>query len=428
MTNARFLLLVATATACLGAFPVGRLSAQQALVGPVQEIRRSSAAGDHSRAIAMADSLVARFPNHPNVVLVRTVAVARSGNLREALRGVQQLQRWDPRYVPIALRDSSLAPLSGQLNRARIDSLVEARNRQVSRARVWATIAEPDLVPEGTAWDPITRSVLIGSLNRSKILAIASDGGVTERVRTGAAGIGSVAGIHVDAARRRLWVTSNARFDDPADSTASFLYAFDAATGVYVTRYQLSGGGPRFLNDITTGQDGTVYVTDSNSGRVYTLTPNGRWLEEYAPLSGLVSPNGITMSSDGRHLFVADMGDVHVADIGSGERWTLALPDSIHLSGGIDGLAFVNNTLIAHHPLAFWRVARYGLDPRRRAIVSAELIEANTPDGRTSTTGEIVDNDYVFIGNSQIDRMNAKTIDAATMEPVRIYRVRLTPR
>jgi acyl-homoserine lactone acylase PvdQ len=33
----------------------------------------------------------------------------------------------------------------------------------------------------------------------------------------------------------------------------------------------------------------------------------------------------------------------------------------------------------------------------------------------------------VYIGNSQIDRMNAKTIDAATMEPIRIYRVRVRP-
>jgi hypothetical protein len=36
-----------------------------------------------------------------------------------------------------------------------------------------------------------------------------------------------------------------------------------------------------------------------------------------------------------------------------------------------------------------------------------------------------VGDDYVFIGNSQIDRMNLRTIDAATMEPIRIYRVRI---
>jgi len=56
------------------------------------------------------------------------------------------------------------------------------------------------------------------------------------------------------------------------------------------------------------------------------------------------------------------------------------------------------------------------------------LLEANTPDGRTSTTGEVVGDDYVYIGNSQIDRMNARTLDAGTMEPIRIYRVRLPAR
>lgn len=399
--------------------------AQATFVNTVQEIRRNTSAGDHRRAIALADSLVTAFPNHPNAVLVRTVAVARSGDLVEALRGVQRLQVWDPRYVRIALRDSAVARVSSQIDLARVDSLVEARNRPVSVATVWATIAEPDLVPEGTAYDPITRSVLIGSLHKNKILAISTEGRVTERAGTRASGIGSIAGLHVDGARRRLWVTSNARYDTPADSTSSSLYAFDVASGAYVTRYAVPGGGRRFLNDITTGQDGAVYVTDSNSGRVYVLLPGASQLDEYAPLGGLVSPNGITMSDDGRHLFVADMGDVHVVDVGSRERWRLAVPDSIHLNGGIDGLAFVGNSLIAHHPLAFWRVARYRLDAGRRAIISAELIEANTPDGRTSTTGEVVDNDYVFIGNSQIDRMNAKTIDAATMEPIRIYRVRL---
>ena len=60
-----------------------------------------------------------------------------------------------------------------------------------------------------------------------------------------------------------------------------------------------------------------------------------------------------------------------------------------------------------------------------RRVLSRTLLDANTADGRTSTTGEIVGGDYVFIGNSQIDRMNMRTLDAATMDPVRIYRVRI---
>jgi hypothetical protein len=47
----------------------------------------------------------------------------------------------------------------------------------------------------------------------------------------------------------------------------------------------------------------------------------------------------------------------------------------------IDGLAFAGNALIAHHPLSFWRIARYPLDPTWRRIEGRQLLEANTPDG-----------------------------------------------
>jgi hypothetical protein len=126
-------------------------------------------------------------------------------------------------------------------------------------------------------------------------------------------------------------------------------------------------------------------------------------------------------------LFVADAEAILALEIPAGRKWRVATPDSVSVAW-IDGLAFADGALVAHHPLSFWRIARYQLDPTWRRIVGRELLEANSPDGRTSTTGEIVGGDYVFIGNSQIDRMNAKTIDAATMDPIRIYRVRLRSR
>ena len=138
----------------------------------------------------------------------------------------------------------------------------------------------------------------------------------------------------------------------------------------------------------------------------------------------MLSPNGITISTDGRVLFVSDADHIRAHELATGRTWRLAQPDSVATSG-IDGLAFHNGALIAHQPLSFWRVARYQLDAALRSITGRTLIEANTPDGRTSTTGELVGSDYVFIGNSQIDRMNQRQIDAATMQPIRIYRAAL---
>jgi DNA-binding beta-propeller fold protein YncE len=389
------------------------------------EVRRLINAREGTAALRLLDTLAAQVPGHPNVAFLRAHAYGALGRLDDAAREIGTLLRMDARYARLALRDSSVAPLRPRF--PAVDSLAELATRPVNSAWVWATIAEHDLVAEGTAYDPATQSVLVGSLNRDKIVAIAPDGKVTDRVAAGASGLRSVVGIHVDSARGVLWAASNARFDMPTDSTPSALFAFDARTGTFRARLGVPSGGAHFLNDVATAPNGTVFVTDSRAGRVYFAPPGATQLRDFAAIGRLVSPNGITISSDGRVLFVSDADHIRAHELSSGSTWRITAPDSIGVSG-IDGLAFVDGALIAHHPLTFWRIARYELDPTFRRIARRTLIEANTPDGRTSTTGEVVGGDYVFIGNSQIDRMNARTIDPATMDEIRMYRVRVRRR
>ena len=383
--------------------------------------------GDRDGAVRIADSLARQFPDHPSLVMLRAQAFAVARRLDDAERDVRRLLAWDARYARRALQDTLLASL-----KPRLDSLVTLRATQadvpIARGRAWAIIEERDLVPEGTAWDPVTRSVLVGSLNKRAIVAISPDGAVTDRVVRGSNGLSSVVGIHVDSARGTLWVTSNARFDRANDSTRSALYAFEAATGRFRARYDVPDGtGPIFLNDLTTGRDGSVFVTDTRGGRLWVLPPGAAALVPFAGAGAVTAPNGITISQDGRHLFVADMDHIQVAPLDGGPSWRLAAPDSVNLTG-IDGLAFAAGGLIAHQPLSYWRIARYDLSADLRRVTGRTIIEVNTADSRTSTTGEVAGDEYVYIGNSQIDRMNAGTIDPASMEPVRIYRVSVRPR
>ncbi|HEX6314207.1 MAG TPA: hypothetical protein VFZ73_05080 [Gemmatimonadaceae bacterium] len=357
--------------------------------------------------------------------MLRAQAYATAGRLDDAERDVRRLLAWDARYARRALQDSILAPLRPRLGAA-VTPLAVRADSAMSRGTVWATIEERDLVPEGTAWHAPTRSVLVGSLNKRTIVAIDSNGRVSDRVARGANGLASVVGIHVDPRRDILWATSNARFDTAGDTTSSAVFAFDAATGRFRGRYALPGGaaGPHFLNDLTSAPDGTVFVTDSRAGAVWVLRPGASALEPFTAAGEITAPNGITISADGRHLFVADMDHITVVPLAGGAPWRLEVPDSINVFG-IDGLAFTGGALVAHHPLAYWRVAVYPLDAAHRRITGRVIVEVNTPDSRTSTTGEVAGNDYVYIGNSQIDRMNAGTIDAASMDPIRIYRVPL---
>jgi sugar lactone lactonase YvrE len=400
-------------------FPAG-VFAQNPLAR-LAEVRRHVTAGNAMAALALVDSLAAIAPDHPSVVFLRAHANGLAGRDDAARADLRTLQRWDARYARLALRDTTVARLRRDF--PDVDSLARLAEQPVSRGSVWATIAERDLVAEGTAWDPATRSVLVGSLNKHKIVAIAPDGAVTDRVAAGVNGLRSVVGIHVDSTRHILWAASNARYDTPTDSTPSALFAFDARSGAFKSRLTVPGSGRHFLNDVTSGPDGTVYVTDTEAGRVWYGAPGASELRELTALGRVLAPNGITISSDGRVLFVADGDHIQALDIRAGSTWRIATPDSVNVSG-IDGLAFDGGSLIAHHPLSFWKIAKYSLDPTWRRIQARQLIEANTPDGRTSTTGEIAGDFYVYIGNSQIDRMNLKTIDAQTMEPIRIYRVR----
>jgi outer membrane protein assembly factor BamB len=398
--------------------------AQADLNARLQAMRAATAAGEHAKAVAIADSLVAERPTHPSIVVRRAVTLAAAGRADDAVGDLRRLLRWDARFVQQAMRDSNLARLRGALG-VNVDSLAAEEARPLTRGTVWATLSERDLVPEGTAWHQATRSFLVSSMNKYKILAVRPDGRVSERVAAGSNGLRSVVGIHVDAARGLLWATSNSRYDDPTDTTTSALYAFDAASGAFRRKVPVpAGSGATFLNDITTGADGTVFVTDTRGARVYVLRPGSNSLEPFTDAGPLSGPNGITISDDGRHLFIADDDHFQVVSLRDRQTWRIATPDSIN-AAWVDGLAFWRGSLIAHHPLAFWRVARYSLDPSFHYVTGREYIERNTPDARTSTTGEVVGNEYLYLGNTQLDRMNEKKIDAATMEPIRLYRVRL---
>ncbi len=394
----------------------------QGSLARMADVRRAITARDSVTAQALLDSLAAVVPDHPNILLFRAQVSALRGRDGEARTALRRLLAWDPRYLRATLRDTTVARFRSEF--PALDSLVRQIEQPVMTGTVWATIPERDLVPEGTAYDPSTMSVLVGSLNKHKVIAIAPDGTISERIAAGANGLRSVVGIHVDTVRRSLWVASNARYDTPADSSPSALFAFDPRTGAFKARLGLPVGGRHFLNDVTTGSDGTVYVTDSEGGRVWFAPPGATQLREFTGMGRIVSPNGITISSDGRVLFVADADHIQAADLRAGTTWRVEPEEGIN-AAFIDGLAFDRGTLIAHHPLNVWRIATYTLDSSMRRIVRRALIESASADGRTSTTGEVAGGDYVFIGNSQIDRMNANTIKPETMEPIRMYRVKL---
>jgi hypothetical protein len=185
-------------------------------------VRQQIVAGNAGRALQMLDSLQPHVPDHPNLLFLRAHALGKAGRMSEAAEAIRSLQRRDPRYAQLALRDSSVIALRPDF--PAIDSLAAAASRPFTSATVWATIAERDLIAEGTAYDPATNSVLVGSLNMYKVVAIGPDGSVADRMVGGA-------------------------------------------------------------GDVVTDADGTVYVTDSRSGRVFRRRSRDTTLQHFAARS-----------------------------------------------------------------------------------------------------------------------------------------------
>ncbi|MCJ1677935.1 SMP-30/gluconolactonase/LRE family protein [Streptomyces sp. APSN-46.1] len=257
------------------------------------------------------------------------------------------------------------------------------------------TIPGEKVYPEGIAADPRTGTVYVGSYADGTIYR-ARPGARTAEVflPAGTDGRDTANGLRVDALGR-LWVT---------DSTTG-VAVYDPRTGTRLAHFEVGGGDPFFVNDLTITPDGTAYLTDSIRAVVYRVTPaqlaagSGPLLPAF-DLRGHLTPqpagtftlNGITTDRAGRYLLTVDMtaGDLHRIDLRTGaiSRVALTGADLKHADGldlSADGsLRAAHNTT---NTLTRWRLSPDGTRARLTRTITDPGLQipttlAHTP-GRT---------------------------------------------
>ncbi|WP_329379711.1 SMP-30/gluconolactonase/LRE family protein [Streptomyces sp. NBC_01351] len=198
-----------------------------------------------------------------------------------------------------------------------------APSPEAARISTAFSIPGGKVYPEGIGTDPRTHTVYVGSYADGTVYRARP--GRTEAevfLPSGTDGRRTANGLRVDA-RGRLWVT---------DSTAG-VSVYDTATGSRLAHFEVAGGEPRFVNDLTITPDGSAYLTDSIRGVIYRVTP-----EQLAAGSGPLTPaydlspalrprpaggfslNGIVSDGAGRYLLTVDMpeGDLYRVDLATG--------------------------------------------------------------------------------------------------------------
>jgi hypothetical protein len=82
--------------------------------------------------------------------------------------------------------------------------------------------------------------------------------------------------MKVDAVRRILWVCSSAEsfmqgYSD-ADAGKAALFKYDLRTRKLISKDELGPKPAHLLNDVALNAQGDVFVTDTFSGEIYTVT------------------------------------------------------------------------------------------------------------------------------------------------------------
>lgn len=348
---------------------------------PEQDAIRAYRAKDYPGFLSRMRVVYAREPNLPQSIYNLAAAEALAGSPEEAVRLLARLAATGLAFA-IETDDKFRALRTRPDFQAQVRAMTANRAPR-GRAEPAFTLRERDLLTEGIAYDPQTRSFFVSSVRHRKIIAIDERGRQRDFIAEAHDGLFGVFGMSVDPARRVLWAASTAvphmigyRAED---KDAAGLFAFDLATGKLTGKYLVPRDGrPHALGDVIVSSAGVAYTTDSASPTVYRVDGKRRALEVVIE-GGFVSLQGLTLSSDERVLYLADYGR-GLSALTLADRSIARLEPAPGIAAvGIDGLYLHRGRLIA---------TQNGLEPRR--VLALDQGASGAQPGKRLTGQQIV--------------------------------------
>jgi DNA-binding beta-propeller fold protein YncE len=202
------------------------------------------------------------------------------------------------------------------------------------------------------------------------------------------------------------------------------VFKFDLKTGKFLKKFlsPTIAGQDFFLSSLALGKDGEVYAADGVNNAVYQVRDDQFRRLFHAPK--LTSIRGMTVSADGRLLYLADYERGLIGfDLASGKPFDLPVPKTLAL-GGIDGLVqWKGDLVVVQNGMEPTRVMRLSLAEGGRSIAGVHPVEANQAAMTVPTLATLAGDTVYVIANSQknnYDRFGL-LIDRNKLEATRIY-------
>jgi DNA-binding beta-propeller fold protein YncE len=376
-----------------------------------QQAAEACKARDYRACVDKMRQAVELVPDYPRLIYGLGAANALAGNRTAAVSCLTQLAAMGLVYDPAT--DPSFASLKNSTEFQNVTSTFQKNKAPIVASSKAFAIHEMGLVPEGLAYDPVTETFYVGSIHKRKIIAVDKLG----QTRTFAGegdGLWSVLGMTVDAKRRILWATTTAfpqmiDFKSDQDGLSAVL-KFDLSTKRLVKKYVLGNQKAKHaLGDLTINSQGDVFTTDSLTPAVYKIDHQRDEIESFLESDDFASPQGLALSPDEQHLFMADYAR-GIFDITLATKPVVRFePVAAGTMLGIDGLYFYKGSLIGvQNGVSPNRVVRIYLSADLRRAERFEVIESNNPLFDEPTLGALVGDTFNFIANSQWRLVNEK--------------------
>lgn len=350
-----------------------------------------------------------------NVGILRLLSIAWALNHKpsESVRVLQQVARLG---ASINLEEKEYVLLKGHPAWRGLRAAFQKNDVQTSNSQPGFTLAQPDLIPEGIAYDEQTRTFYIGSIYQRKIVCIQPDGTVTDFTASRQDGLMNVLGLKVDAPRRHLWVCVASGPRDGTREGSSAIFKYDLTNRRLLKKYEVGNQPPHLFNDIVIAGSGDAYFTDSLSGAVWKISSSTDSLEVFLPGATFSYPNGIALSEDDRLLLIADECGLHRIQTDSRRRLLVKHPGTMTLAG-IDGLVWHQGKLIAvQNGFRPERIIQITLNHRADRVRRLRVLESRHASFDIPTTGVVAPDGFYYIANSQLRKLDEKEVLAPLSE------------
>ncbi|MCI0443807.1 SMP-30/gluconolactonase/LRE family protein [bacterium] len=408
-------------------------TAPATVMGLYQQALTAKKEQNYSEYLRIAQQLSMLVPSHPGITFLLADAQVLNDDLKSAKKNLLRAANLGISVEPERLTSFQKIDESPEYRKAL--QLFEKNKLVSGKSEIAFKIPQKDLIAEGIAHDPVSRSFFVSSIYCRKIVEVDASGKSQDFIAEKQDGIWGVLGMEVDPKRRTLWAISSNSEDDmlmkyPEPDTVgqTAIHKYDLQTKKLIKKYVLAVKGERhFFNDLAITKTGDVYITDSDNGSVYRILAAQDKLEQFVKPTGMNYPNGIALSADDSHLYVANLAGISVIDLTSKEIKPVRAPENVATSS-IDGMVFYDHSLIANQGLTgVERVARFYLSSDPGRIEKLELLQVNHPVFMLPTTGVIAEDSFYFIANSQLRSFdeNKKIFPEDKLQETIILKVKL---